>query len=107
MICAALLFPSVLHSYARWTLARGDRHGNIKERLSYRTVYPSRPPSALDISTAVVGLLTTVSVPKRSALNTSRRELSEDVSFGIGTTGTWHLVVEQSSLEKPPQGEGG
>ena len=33
--------------------------------------------------------------------NTSpRRELSEDVSFSIGTL----LVVEQSGLEKPPQG---
>ena len=37
-----------------------------------------------------------VSVPRRSALETSRRELSEAVSFGIGT----FLVVEQSSLEK-------
>ena len=32
---------------------------------------------------------------KRSTLETSRQELSEDVSFGIGTL----LVVEQSSLE--------
>ena len=31
---------------------------------------------------------------------TSRRELSEDASFGIGTL----LVVEQSSLEKTLQG---
>ena len=51
----------------------------------------------VDIST--VGI---VSVPKRSALETSCRELSEDVSFGIGT-GTL-LVVEQSRLEKPPKG---
>ena len=35
-------------------------------------------------------------------LETSRRELSEDVLFDIGT-GTL-LVVEQSSLENPPQG---
>ena len=50
----------------------------------------------LDIST--VGL---VSVPMRSALETCRRELSEDVWFGIGTIGTF-LVVEQSSLENRP-----
>ena len=43
-----------------------------------------------------------VSVPKWSAVETCRRELSEDVSFGIGT-GTL-LVVEQSSLETPPRG---
>ena len=36
-----------------------------------------------------------VSVPERSALKTSGRELSEDVSFGIGM----FLVVEQSCLE--------
>ena len=54
----------------------------------------------LDISTAVGKM----EVPKRSALETSRRELSEDVSFGIGT-GTL-LVVEQSqsSFENRPRG---
>ena len=46
--------------------------------------------SMLDVST--VGI---VSVPNRSVLETSRRELLEDVSFGVGTL----LVVEQSSLE--------
>ena len=51
----------------------------------------------LDVST--VGI---VPVRKRPALLTHRRELSEDVSFGIGT-GTLQ-VVEQSSLEKPHQG---
>ena len=45
--------------------------------LPSRTVYIMH--SVVDIST-MVGL---VSVPKRSALETSRRELSEDVSFGI------------------------
>ena len=40
----------------------------------------------LDISTAV-GI---VPVPKRSALETFWRELSEDVSFGVGTS----VVVE-------------
>ena len=47
-----------------------------------------------------VGMVGIVSVLKRSALETSIGELSEDVSFGIGTL----LVLEQSSLEKPPQG---
>ena len=60
----------------------------------------SRPPTVydgvyLDIST--VGI---VSTPKRSALEKSGRELSEGVSFGIGTL----LVVEQSSLENRPKG---
>ena len=46
-----------------------------------------------------------VLVPKRTVLEISRRELSEDVSFGIGTIGTGILlVVEQSSLEPPPRG---
>ena len=36
-----------------------------------------------------------VPVPKRSALETPRRELSEDVCFRVGTL----LVVEQSGLE--------
>ena len=41
-----------------------------------------------------------VSVPTRSALEKFIREVSEDGSFGIGTL----LVVEQSTLDKPPQG---
>ena len=49
----------------------------------------------LDICTAV-GV---ISVPKRSTLETPRRELSEDVSFGNATL----LIVEQSSLEKRPR----
>ena len=49
------------------------------------------------INISTVGI---VSTPKTSALETSRRELSEDVSFGIGTL----LVVEQSSLENRPGG---
>ena len=40
----------------------------------------------------------TVPVPKKSALETSRGGLSEDVSFGIGTL----LVAEESSLESAP-----
>ena len=41
-----------------------------------------------------------VAVPKTSALETARRELSEDVSFGTGTL----LAVEQSSLQNRPRG---
>ena len=50
--------------------------------------------SMVDIS--MVGI---VSVPKQSALKTSRLELSKDISFGIGAL----LVVEQSSLENRPR----
>ena len=39
-----------------------------------------------------------VSVPKRSASETSCRELSEDVSFGIGTL----LVGEKSRMDNRP-----
>ena len=51
----------------------------------------------VDISTAV-GI---VSVPKRWALEASRRELSVDVSFGMGTL----LVVGAIELGQPPQGD--
>ena len=49
----------------------------------------------VDVST--VGI---VSAPKSSDLETSRRELSEDVSGGIGAL----LVAEQSSLGNRPKG---
>ena len=49
----------------------------------------------LDIS--AVGLM---SAPERPALGTSRRELSEDASSGIGNL----LDVEKSSFEKRPRG---
>ena len=62
-------------------------HIRIRRDGVYRT--PLGRFSMLDIST--VGI---VSVPKRSALEASRRELSEDVSFGVGTL----LFFEQSSL---------
>ena len=52
--------------------------------------------SMLDIS-AAAGI---VRVPKRSASETSRRELSEEISFSADTP----LVVEQSSLENPRKG---
>ena len=52
----------------------------------------------LDVST--VGI---VSVSERSAFETSRRQLSEDVSSGVDPVGTL-LVVEQSTLENRPRG---
>ena len=57
--------------------------------------------SMLDIST--VGQ---VSVSIRSALGTSRRELSEDISFGVDTSDTIGtlLVVDQSNVGKRPRG---
>ena len=68
--------------------------------IRYTTVYIT-PPSAdfprFMVDTSTGGM---VPVPKSSALETSRRELSEDVSFGISTL----LVVEQSSWEKRPRG---
>ena len=51
--------------------------------------------SKLDISTVGTG-----PVPQRPALEPPCRELSGDVSFGIGTL----LVVEQSSLENRLKG---
>ena len=51
----------------------------------------------VDISTAVVEI---VSVPKRSALETSVRELAEDVPFRIGSL----LGVERWTLENRPRG---
>ena len=69
---------------------------------SYCTVYdngvyhtPLGRFSILNISTVRIA-----SVSKRPELETSRPELSEDVSFGIGTL----LVVERSSLENRPRG---
>ena len=88
------------HSLA-WLIAElGSRSSIVVDyRTMYRTVYHTTLGrfSMIDISTAV-GIL---SVPKRKALGTSRRELSERVSFGIGTL----LVVEQSGFENRTRGE--
>ena len=54
----------------------------------------------LDISMLDISTVGTVPVPKWWASETSRRELSEDLSFGIGTL----LPVEQPSLETRPRG---
>ena len=69
----------------------GAAHYRIR-RCVYHT--PVGRFSMLGICTAGI-----VPVPKRSALEASRRELSEDASFGIGIL----LVVEQSSLENHPR----
>ena len=53
------------------------------------------PTSRADISTVEI----VVSVPKRSALKTSRPAHSEDESFGIGTLFGCRAI----ELEKPPQ----
>ena len=83
--------------------------GRLDVRTSpYATVHITPAPPGpifharyLDIFT--VGMLTVVSVPTRSGLETSPRELSEDVSFGIGT-GHWHpLGCRAIELGKPPQ----
>ena len=62
-------------------------------------VTPSWADFSWSIDIAMVGIVT---VPKMSALetSTSRRELSGDVTFDIGTL----LVVEQSSSENLPRG---
>ena len=57
--------------------------------------HPPRPSSMVNMSAVGTG-----SVPERSALVTSRRELTEDVSSGIGTL----LVAEQSSFKNRPRG---
>ena len=93
-----------------YRILSGSEYSIMNQSIRKRFFFPiafvmfvlliSRPPTVydgvyLDIST--VGI---VSTPKRSALEKSGRELSEGVSFGIGTL----LVVEQSSLENRPKG---
>ena len=74
------------------TLSEGKRNNDIQYRVRHT---PLGRFCMHDIST-----IEKVSVPNRSALQTFRRELYEDVSFGIGTL----LVVEQSGLENHPKG---
>ena len=55
----------------------------------------------------IVGIVGIVSVPKRSAFETSRRDLSEDVSFDTSTLLDIEQSIsgiEQSSLEYRPRG---
>ena len=59
--------------------------------LPYATVYTTPPWAELQWS--ISPQFGKVPVPNRSALEESRRELSGDVLFGIGT----RLVVEQST----------
>lgn len=87
----SLLIHSYLHS--SW-------NGSVLSEPKRPSVW--HPPldrfSVLTISTTVVGA---ESVQKRSALEPSRRELSENVWFGVGT-GTL-LIVKQLVLEKRPR----
>ena len=72
------------------------RHHTAPHRTTPRT--PGSIFHGRYLDTSTVGILTAVgivSVPTSSALETLRRELAEDVSFGIGTL----LLVEQSILE--------
>ena len=85
------------------TMIPGAHPHYLITTVPYMTVYITpAPPGPIFhgryLHTWNVGI---ASVPARSALETtSRRELSEDASFGIGTL----LVVEQSSLEKTASG---
>ena len=78
-------------------------------RLPHATVcYVYHTPlgrhSMVDISTVsivgIVGIVGIVPVPKRLALETSRRQLSEEVSFGM--LPTW--LSSNRALGKLPQG---
>ena len=65
------------------------------------TVYITHPWVSM-VDTSTVG---TVPVPKRSALptETSRREISETVSFGIGAF-LVAVLSRANELRKPPRG---
>ena len=52
-----------------------------------------------------ISALGIVPMPKKSALKTSRRELSEEVPFRFNTVGT-RLMVERSTLESRLGGGG-
>ena len=68
------------------------------DRLPHVTVYNTSPPWA-DFSMVDISTVGVVSVPQKSALETSRRGLCEDVSFGMDILS----VVEQSILENHPR----
>ena len=69
--------------------------------IVYDRVYHATPPPAPIFHCLYLHSSNSAGAKKESAVETSRRaELSGDVSFGVGTL----LVVEQTSLETPPQG---
>ena len=69
--------------------------------IVYDRVYHATPPPAPIFHCLYLHSSNSAGAKKESAVETSRRaELSGDVSFGVGTL----LVVEQTSLEKTPQG---
>ena len=98
-----LLFPlEKLIPGTRYIFLEGKTKGftTVRGGEYHIIIPPWANVSMFDIST-VVGIV--ASVPNKSALETTRRELSEDVPFGIGTICTlW--VVEHSSFEKSPRG---
>ena len=72
--------------------------------VPYRTVYVtlSHPPAPM-FHGRYLDNWSSVGAEKSTALETSRRELSEDVSFGIGTIATL-VVVDKIGLGKRTQG---
>ena len=77
----------------------GPRKQNHTGTTVYNGVY--RMPLGRFSMALISTVRSIVSVPKRmSALETFRRPISEDVSFGVGTL----LVFEQSTLENRPRG---
>ena len=73
-------------------------------RIRRRTPLWVDCPWSISLQCTAVGIV--VPVPKTSTLETSRRELPEDVPIGIGTIGTIGtlFIVEQSTLENRPRG---
>ena len=82
-----------------------DSSADGRWRLPNRTAYITRsqPPAPM-LHGRYLHSWKSVGAKRRTALETSRRELSEDVWFRVGTIGTGALlVVEQSSLENRPR----
>ena len=85
------------HSHQQYVVLALVHRGVVLPHITTTTSVHHTPLgrfSMLDFCT--VGI---VSVPKKPALESYRRELSGDVSFGIRTL----LVVEQSSFENRPR----
>ena len=93
---------SFVHASAYWKLfwqvdssTSVDVGGNRGIPYTADGVYHTITPQLYRFSMVDISIVGIMSVPKRSALGASRRELSEDVPFGIGVL----LDVEQSTLE--------
>ena len=84
----------ISHSYERPGIWRVSVDYRIRQ---CNTIYPPLGHfSLLDIST--VGI---VSVPKGSALESSRPELTEDPSFDIGTNRAWKTAPSEYDIHRP------